>query len=220
MGKEKPFYLRPPWEILFKETKLDKISPWNIDLVHLLSTLLEEMNRVGIDFRAAGTAINSSVLIYLKKAELLLKMEEPPKTSSQQEDVYLPPPLDLPFRFEFTTTTLTDLIVALEKALIDESRAGQKPSPPILPEPLPDLRSFEAYLHEIEESSDTLFKKIRFINNEGGSLTLFTLTSGSDWPEVIKIFIMLLFLAQRGRIDLQQDENETDISISVLEVEE
>ena len=220
MVKEKPFYLRPPWEILFKETKLDKISPWNIDLVHLLSTLLEEMNRVGIDFRAAGTAINSSVLIYLKKAELLLKMEEPPNISPQQEDVYLPPPLDLPFRLQFTTTTLTDLIVALEKALIDESRAGQKPSPPTLPEPFPDLRSFEAYLHEIEESSDTLFKRIRIINNEGGSLNLSTLISGSDWPEVIKIFIMLLFLAQRGRIDLHQDENETDISISLLEVEE
>jgi chromatin segregation and condensation protein Rec8/ScpA/Scc1 (kleisin family) len=220
MGKEKPFYLRPPWEILFKETKLDKISPWNIDLVHLLSTLLEEMNRVGMDFRAAGTAINSSVLIYLKKAELLLKMEEPPDISPQQEDVYLPPPLDLPFRFEFTTTTLTDLIVALEKALTDESRAGQKPRPPTLPEPLLDLRSFEAYLHEIEESSDSLLKRIRFINNEGGSLTLSTLISGSDWPEVIKIFIMLLFLAQRGRIDLQQDENETDISISLLVVDE
>jgi len=220
MGKEKPFYLRPPWEILFKETKLDKISPWNIDLVHLLSTLLEEMNRVGMDFRAAGTAINSSVLIYLKKAELLLKMEEPPDISPQQEDVYLPPPLDLPFRFEFTTTTLTDLIVALEKALTDESRAAQKSRPPTLPEPLPDLRSFEAYLHEIEESSDSLLKRIRFINNEGGSLTLSTLISGSDWPEVIKIFIMLLFLAQRGRIDLQQDENETDISISLLVVDE
>lgn len=220
MGKEKPFYLRPPWEILFKETKLDKISPWNIDLVHLLSTLLEEMNRVGIDFRAAGTAINSSVLIYLKKAELLLKMEEPPTISSQQEDVYMPPPLDLPFRFEFTTTTLTDLIVALEKALTDESRGAQKSRPPTLPEPLPDLRSFEAYLHEIEESSDSLLKRIRFINNEGGSLTLSTLVSGSDWPEVIKIFIMLLFLAQRGRIDLQQDENETEISISLLVVEE
>jgi hypothetical protein len=74
MKKDKPFYLREPWEILFKDSKLDKTSPWSINLVYLLTTLLEEMNRVGIDFRLAGTAINSSVLIYLKKAEMLLKL--------------------------------------------------------------------------------------------------------------------------------------------------
>ena len=43
MVKDKPFYLREPWEILFKDTKLDKASPWSIDLVYLLTTLLEEL---------------------------------------------------------------------------------------------------------------------------------------------------------------------------------
>ena len=109
MKKEKPFYLREPWEILFKDTKLSKISPWKIDLVNLLTTLLEEMTRVGIDFRMAGTAINSSVLIYLKKAELLFNIEETPESAENKPDVYIPPPLSLPFRFEFTTTSVTDL---------------------------------------------------------------------------------------------------------------
>ena len=76
--KEKPYYLRQPWDILFKENKLEKASPWDINLVQLLTSLLEEMERVGIDYRIAGTAVNSSVYIYLKKAELLLAMEEPP----------------------------------------------------------------------------------------------------------------------------------------------
>ena len=67
-AKEKPYYLRQPWDVLFKEAKLDKVSPWSINLVVLLTTLLEEMEKAGIDFRLAGTAINSSVQIYLKKA--------------------------------------------------------------------------------------------------------------------------------------------------------
>ena len=215
MGKEKPFYLRPPWEILFKETKLEKISPWSIDLVHLLTTLLEEMSRVGIDFRAAGTAINSSVIIYLKKAELLLKMEEPPKPPPEKAEIYLPPPVNLPFRFEFTTTTIKDLVEALERALMDESRRSQTRKLPTLPAPILDLMGIETYLHEIEEHSDNLFERIRLISRSGGALTLSALITEHSWPEVVRVFIMLLFLAQRDKIDLQQDEDETDIKITI-----
>ena len=215
MGKEKPFYLRPPWEILFKETKLEKISPWSIDLVYLLTTLLEEMSRVGIDFRAAGTAINSSVLIYLKKAELLLKMEEPPKAPPEKAEIYLPPPVNLPFRFEFTTTTIKDLVEALERALMDESRRSQSPKLPTLPAPIPDLMSIETYLIEIEERSDDLLERIRLISRSGGALTLSALITEHSWPEVVRVFIMLLFLAQRDKIDLQQDEDEIDIKIII-----
>jgi len=65
--KEKPYYLRQPWDILFKENKLENVSPWDVNLVQLLTSLLKEMERVGIDYRIAGTAVNSSVYIYLKK---------------------------------------------------------------------------------------------------------------------------------------------------------
>ena len=217
MGKkEKPFYLRPPWEILFRETKLEKISPWSIDLVYLLSSLLEEMSRVGIDFRAAGTAINSSVLIYLKKAELLLKMEEPPKAPLEKEEVYLPPPIALPFRFELTTTNMRDLITALERALMGESKSRLKPKLPILPEPSLDFMEIEAYLLEIEKRSDELLEKIKLSHQGGEPLTLSILVTERSWLEIIKVFMMLLFLAQRGEIDLHQDEDETDIKITVL----
>ena len=215
MGKEKPFYLRPPWEVLFRETKLEKISPWSIDLAYLLSSLLEEMSRVGIDFRAAGTAINSSVLIYLKKAELLLKMEEPPKAPPEKE-VYLPPPIALPFRFELTTTTIRDLVTALERALMGEGKSSLTPKLPTLPEPSLDFMEIEAYLREIEKRSDELLEKIKLIHRGREPLSMSALITERSWLEIIKVFMMLLFLAQRGEIDLQQDEDETDIRIIVL----
>lgn len=216
MGKEKPFYLRPPWEILFRETKLEKISPWSIDLAYLLSSLLEEMSRVGIDFRAAGTAINSSVLIYLKKAELLLKMEEPPKAPPEKEEVYLPPPIALPFRFELTTTTVRDLITALEMALMGEGKSRLKLKLPTLPEPTLDFMEIEAYLLEIEKRSDELLEKIKLSHQGGEPLSMSVLITERNWPEIVKVFMMLLFLAQRGEIDLHQDEDETDIKITLL----
>lgn len=217
-GKEKPYYLRQPWDVLFRENKLDKVSPWNINLVLLLATLLEEMEKVGIDFRLAGTAIQSSVLIYLRKAEMLLMMEELPGPDEGREDVYLPPAMPLPFRFEHTTTTVTDLIEALEKALTERS-GSLRPKLPILPAPIPDFLDAEQYLLEIESRSDDLFEEIKWRFERRGSIKLTELVYGQEWLEIIRIFMMLLFLAQRLKIELSQDEEELDVIISVPEEE-
>ncbi len=214
MTREKPYYLRQPWDVLFRENKLEKVSPWSVNLVLLLTTLLEEMEKAGIDFRLAGTAIHSSVLIYLRKAELLLKMEELPQPEEDGDDVYLPPALPLPFRFEHTTTTVDDLIEALEKALTDRSRSMQ-PKLPVLPTPIPDFLEAEQYLLEIESRADDLLEELRWRYEQGGEIRLTRLVAGQTWAEVVRIFMMLLFLAQRMKIDLLQDEEEMDIVITV-----
>lgn len=218
MTREKPYYLRPPWDVLFRENKLEKVSPWSVNLVLLLTTLLEEMEKAGIDFRLAGTAIHSSVLIYLRKAELLLKMEELPQPEDDGDDVYLPPALPLPFRFEHTTTTVNDLIEALEKALTDRTRSMQ-PRLPVLPTPIPDFLDAEQYLLEIESRADDLLEELRWRYEQGGEIRLTRLVVGQEWPEVVRVFMMLLFLAQRMKIDLYQDEEERDIVITVTEDE-
>jgi len=215
-GKEKPYYLRQPWDVLFRENKLDKVSPWNINLVLLLATLLEEMEKVGIDFRLAGTAIQSSVLIYLRKAEMLLMMEDLPGPDEGREDVYLPPAMPLPFRFEHTTTTVTDLIEALEKALTERS-GSLRPKLPILPAPIPDFLDAEQYLLEIESRADDLLEEIKWRFERRGSIKLTELVYGQEWLEIIRIFMMLLFLAQRLLIELSQDEEELDVIITVPE---
>jgi chromatin segregation and condensation protein Rec8/ScpA/Scc1 (kleisin family) len=180
-----------------------------------LASLLEEMEKAGIDFRLAGTAIYSSVLIYLRKAELLMKMEELPQPEDEEgDDVYLPPALPLPFRFEHTTTTVDDLIEALEKALTDRSRSMQ-PRLPVLPTPIPDFLEAEQYLLEIESRADDLLEELRWRYERGGEVRLTRLVAGQTWAEVVRIFMMLLFLAQRMKIDLTQDEEELDIVITV-----
>jgi chromatin segregation and condensation protein Rec8/ScpA/Scc1 (kleisin family) len=215
--RKKPYYLREPWEILFKDKKLGRTSPWSIDLVHIITTLLEEMNKVGIDFRIAGTALNSSVIIYQKKAELLLKMEEPRKPQNVRPDIYVPPALNLPFRFEFTTTSVTDLITALERALTEERRSSP-PRIPVLPVQIPDFLDMEQYLLEVAERSEGLYE--RLIEMGGGPFSIYELVENWIPIEVVRVFMMLLFLAQRLKVDLYQDEEETDIRIKVREMNE
>ncbi len=217
--KQKPYYLRPPWDILFRENKLEKVSPWNVNLVLLLTTLLEEMDKAGIDFRLAGTAIQSSVHIYMKKAELLLKMEELPQLQEEKDDVYLPPALPLPFRFEHTTTTVNDLIEALERALMERS-VTRRPNLPILPMPIPDFLDAEQYLLEIEGRADNLFEEIQWRFESKGEVRLTELVYGQEWLEVVRIFMMILFLAQRMKIELEQSEESFEIFITLKEESE
>ena len=218
-SKQKPYYLRQPWDILFRENKLDKVSPWNVNLVLLLTTLLEEMDRAGIDFRLAGTAIQSSVLIYLKKADLLLKMEELPQPQVDRDDVYLPPALPLPFRFEHTTTTVNDLIEALEKALMERTLTS-RPTLPILPLPIPDFMDAEQYLLEIVSRAENLFEEIQWKFESTGEVRLTELVYGVDFLETVRIFMMLLFLAQRMMIGLEQNEESLEIFITLKEESE
>jgi chromatin segregation and condensation protein Rec8/ScpA/Scc1 (kleisin family) len=177
---EKPYYLRQPWDILFRENKLEKISPWSINLVELLASLLVEMEKVGMDFRIAGTAVNSSVLIYLKKAELLLEMEEPPKPQIDETgEIYVPPAVPLPFRFEFTTTSIQDLISALEKTLNEEANKSEIPRTPILQLPIPNFLDVEQYLVEIESRADELLEKIKNQTETGYELKFLIMIDAS-----------------------------------------
>ena len=60
-GIRRPFYLRPPWNILFDISKLEKLTPWNVNIAYLLNSFLSEMERNGkVDFRASGVALDSS----------------------------------------------------------------------------------------------------------------------------------------------------------------
>lgn len=218
--KVKPFYLRQPWDILFRENKLDKVSPWSINLVQLLASLLEEMQLVGIDYRIAGTAVDSSVQIYLKKAEMLVEMGEMPEPQLLEDkgDLYLPPALPFPFRFEFTTTSVRDLINALERALQDENRIGNVPRLPTLPIPTPNFLDFDQYLLDIQARSEEFLMELRArIENTIEDLKLSKLIVNMTWIETVRTFMMLLFLAQRMSIDLDQDEEETDIVIKIRE---
>ena len=219
MSKQKPYYLRQPWDILFRENKLERVSPWNVNLVLLLTTLLKEMEEEGIDFRLAGIAIQSSVFIYLKKAEMLLKMEELPDPDEDKEQVYLPPALPMPFRFEHTTTTVNDLIEALERALTDRSQSA-KPNLPTLPLPIPDFLDAEEYLLEIESRSDALYEEIMWRSRATGVVRLTELVYGQEFLEIVRIFMMLLFLAQRMKIGLEQSNEEIDIFITLKEASE
>ncbi|MCD6445723.1 hypothetical protein J7L49_02930 [Candidatus Bathyarchaeota archaeon] len=215
---KKPFYLRPPWNILFEFHKLEKLTPWNINIAYLLTTFLEEMEKTGqIDFRASGVALDSSALIYLMKSKLLLKLEEPPKPKPPKE--FLPPPLFLPLRYELTSTTIKNLLEVLDEVLKSEKliHSERRIIEPVLPPPSDILPQLDRYLMEIEIQMEKLYFSLKQRVKGAGIIEFSTLVKGLERLEVIRTFILLLFLANNGKIDLWQDEESEEIYIAVGE---
>jgi len=214
---KKPFYLRPPWNILFEFHKLEKLSPWNINIAYLLTTFLQEMEKTGqVDFRASGVALDSSAFIYLMKSKLLLHLQEPPPPPKPPRDL-VPPPLFLPLRHELTATTIRHLLEVLDDVL--KSEMLLKPlriqTEPILPSPSEILPQMDYYLVEIELQMERLYEKLCEMVKGAGIIQFSTLIRGMTKLEAIRIFILLLFLAQNEKIGLWQDEETEEIYITV-----
>ncbi len=215
---EKPFYFQPPLNVLFELDKLQKILPWNISISFLLTSFLNEMEKRGeVDFRASGVALDSSATIYLMKSKLLLKLEEPPLPPKPPPD-FSPPPLFLPLRYELTSTTIQHLLTVLDEVLKGERLFGLKTrSEPILPSPPDFLPPVDLYMMEIEEKMKSLCRLLRQLVS-GGKLVFFSkVIAGLEKLEAIKTFITLLFLAQTGKVVLWQEEDSSEIFITVPE---
>jgi segregation and condensation protein A len=214
---EKPFWLGPPWAVLFDLIRLQKIRPWDVNLNHLLTTLAGEMRKRGyVDFTASGIALFSSSVIYRMKSELILKLEEPPKPPVERPVEFLPPPLQLPYRYEYTSTTIENLLRALEEALKTETAAQLQPRfTPITPAP-PVVQEIDDFMVNIEKKLEEMYNRIAKLAPVGKT-PLSNLDDRLSRLDSVRLFILILFLACRGEIQLWQDEEFGEIYVSLPE---
>jgi chromatin segregation and condensation protein Rec8/ScpA/Scc1 (kleisin family) len=204
---ERPFWIRPPWKVLFDLVQLHTVRPWDVNLTNLLTSLLKEMGGKGyIDFSASGIALLSSAIIYRMKSEQILELQEPPKPPPEKVIAVLPPPIQLPYRFEYTSTTVDNLVDALEEILEDKTFMESQPEPPtIAPEPFV-LRNLDDFMIDIERKIEDMFGMILVLAEKSEVIRFSTLVQGIKRRDTIRRFLLVLFLASRGSIQLWQDE--------------
>jgi chromatin segregation and condensation protein Rec8/ScpA/Scc1 (kleisin family) len=175
------------------------------------------MEKTGqVDFRASGVALDSSALIYLMKSKLLLKLEEPPPPPKVPMD-FLPPPLFLPLRHELTSTTIKNLLEVLDDVLKGEKliRLDRTVVQSVLPAPSDILPQLDLYLMEIELQMERLYASLSERVKGAGLIELSTLVKDTGRLESIRTFILLLFLAQEGRLSLWQNDETEEIYITI-----
>jgi segregation and condensation protein A len=214
----KPFYMKPPWNILFEISKLEKLTPWNVNISYLLRTFLTEMEHTEkVDFRASGVALDSSALIYLMKSKLLLTLQEPPPIPKPPGD-FVPPPLFLPLRHELTSTTIQHLLEVLDDVLKGEKLLSLNhvvEQHPVLPAVTDLLPQFDRFIAELELQVDKLFLMLCEKVKGQGIIDFTTLSKGATRIEALRMFIYLLFLAQDGKVSLWQNEETEELYIAV-----
>lgn len=213
----KPFWLRPPYLTLFDLLRLHRVKPWDVDIAFLLNSFLAEMKEHGyIDFSASGTALLSSSIVHRMKSEVVLKMEEPPKPPTPKPHEDVPPPLPFPIRFEYTCTSVVEILRTLQDVLTNEKELlARKPfvlSPPSVFEQL------DEFLANIEENIQDFYAELIKLSIRGVPISFRELTEGHPLIQIVRVFVMTLFLAHQKKIIVTQEEQGSDILIRLGEV--
>lgn len=194
----------PEWRILFDVTRLNRVKPWEIKLKEIIKTLMEEFRRLKlIDLHSAGVAAYSAATIHRMKSELLLKADSPPRPR-EKLNLFSPPPIELPLTSEFISTTINDIVLALRAILSKRGGNGFVEESQQILEPL-DLKLDEFLLH-LEEKVEEFIKTLNEILAERDAICFGELVEGVDRAEAARRFILLLFAAARGVIELLEDE--------------
>ncbi len=213
----KPFWLRPPYLILFDLLRLHRAKPWDVDIAYILNAFLAEMKNQGyIDFSASGTALLSSSILHRMKSELVLKMEEPPKPPIPKPTDEVPPPLPFPLRFEYTATSVSEILRTLQEVLINEKEILAKK--PFVLTPPSVFEQLDEFLSHIDENIQDFYAELIKLSIRGVPISFWKLVNGQSLLEIVRVFIMLLFLANQKKVLIDQQEHNSDILIRLGEV--
>ena len=213
----KPFWMRPPYLILFDLLRLHRVKPWDVDIAELLNSFMAQMKKNGfVDFSASGTALLSSSVVHRMKSEIVLKMEEPPKQPAPRPNDEVPPALPFPLRFEYTSTSVAEILRTLQEALVNEKAVLAKK--PFILSPPSVFEQFDQFLANIEENIENYYGHLIKLSIRGLPLSFKELVRDQTFLEAIRVFIMLLFLANDKKVILTQDENGSDLYVRLGEV--
>lgn len=194
--------LKPPLNVLVNPEAIKKQKPWDLDLANLLEVFSSIIKSTeNLNLRLCGSAIASSALIYRLKVETLFLFE---KLKIKRETVKSvePPLFDMPFRHELYSTSLEDLILALERIIKEISAEQKKKTKHIVEiEPLIEADDFSLNIKELLS-----FFKSNLLNalEKKGEILFSDYVHGMKLLEAIQSFILLLFVAAEGLIILEQ----------------
>ncbi len=195
---------------------------WNIDVALLLETFLRLINATGNkDLRICGIAAVSSSMIYRLKVESIFALE---KIAMQRKGLDDPGsqlpiaqlnPVELPFRIESTyPVSVDDLLQMLENMIIELANPRPRKKQVEL-EPVQGF-DFDQYLVKFEQIIQRYEDVILDIVSADGILMFRTLVVRMEPVETARCFIAMLYLATKGKVELDQQEDVDDIKITFV----
>ena len=197
---------KEPLNILVNPDLIRKQKPWKIDIAYLLNLFLNFISKLeSLDLRLCGSAALSSALIYRLKVEALFLSERMSEEKRPVNIGDIPFILSMPIRYELHTTSVEDLIAALQR-LVEEITNRTEPERP-KPVSRETVVEIDQFINRLRESLEP-FKASLLEMLKSGPILFSTLIKGRSVVEAARVFIFLLFLASDGVVFLEQIEED------------
>jgi len=206
--KEKIDLSKPPLNILINPTEMKNRKPWEVNLQELLEMFIKLIERMETpDLRLCGSAALSSALIYRMKVESLFLFEKLKIKRHIIDKTDPPQMLEIPYRYELSTTTLDDLVSTLENILEEMiSQQIEKPKPSVIKaEPVIEVDTFSV---QIQKALKELKREIGNLLRERERIRFSEYVMNMSILERVRTLLLLLFIANDGLIKIVQDEED------------
>lgn len=220
-GDAKKGISQAPLNLLFNPSLLARKDVWSVDVALLLQMFLQLINATGSrDLRICGIAALSSSLIYRLKVESIFALEKiaMQRAAVQDPNAVLPipelNPVELPYRVEPTyPVSLEELLRVLEN-MVSELANPRPRKKQLELEPVQTF-NFDQYLLKFEQIIQGYEDMIFDIVSADGTLMFRTLVAKMNPFEMARCFIAMLYLAMKGRVDLEPVEEELTLNTDV-----
>lgn len=209
---------KPEWkDVLMSVVHAEGFDPWSIDVGRLADAYLEKvrtLQELNLKF-SANVFLAASILLRHKSDAWRLFPEPlvPPEIPDAVIEEPVIPQLFPLLRSTERKVTFEELVAAIESAIMCEKRkAGRPPRQLFPPEPLLRLvgpvQVFEAKLADV-------YSALRSWADSNGLVLFSNLLEKRSAQEVVEKLVLLLHLANGGKIDLWQEEFFKEVFISL-----
>jgi segregation and condensation protein A len=217
---EEPFWLQPPWVMLTDIIKLRKLSPWNIEVDHIIHGFLEKMLSMDlINFRISGLALFSASLLHRLKTETVLKSNQEEEVEDDiEEEFKLLPPIVPPFRQTSRRVSIGELLVALDDVLKQEKIVKERSliSKSLINELKPLVFAIDPDRTQIENIITRIYEKIKEKSLLNRKVKFREILTDKSKIGIVRTFFCVLILGFRGYIEVWQEEDFGEIFIELL----
>jgi len=205
-------------EVIYNIVSLENLNPWDIDLIKLTESFLGYINKMKeLDFRIPAKIVFVAAILLRLKADYLSIFEEETIEEAAKEKPFVDLGIDpdliqlgLPMRrIPKRQVTLTELVVALKKALVVKERRTER-----------DMKWRNRIRVEIKEEDITkrineLMQEIDnlMIQLKGGKLKFKDIVGQWNREQIVNHFIPLLHLEQNRKVVTEQEDYFKEIYI-------
>ena len=217
---------KPDWKtILIELVKSERMDPWNIDITELAGKYLKKINALGgRDLRLPANAILASAILLRFKARVLRVTPFDDEEEGQEKHAgeltpgqkmeieALLPELRIIKSSREGKVSLDDLVLSIEK-MLEKHKGGFEKRPfgdkEVIEFKLPSLD------YDIESHLDDVLSDIKNKADSQGFLVFSRLVESKKPFEIINYFLACLFLANKGNINIWQEEFFGEIFLSL-----